>query len=130
MVNSLVPEIAKEDLPQSTLETIVPQVEVPRVIKPAPPRYRNEIAKYIIRRSADCKMCGKCAELCTQGVHVLKGGYKYFAAPRHNVCIGPSCRENVLLARHTARTAIIMITSDEGFMGSLNSQVKRSSRNW
>jgi len=92
--NSLVPEkIAKDDLPQSTLETLVPQVEVPRVIKAAPPRYRNEIAKYIIRRSADCKMCGKCAEVCPQGVHVLKGGYKYFAAPRHNVCIGPSCRE-------------------------------------
>jgi glutamate synthase domain-containing protein 2/NAD-dependent dihydropyrimidine dehydrogenase PreA subunit len=95
LVNSLVPEkMAKEYLPESTRETLVPQVEVPRVIKPAPPRYRNEIAKYIIRRSADCKMCGKCAEVCPQGVHVLKGGYKYFAAPRHNVCIGPSCRES------------------------------------
>jgi len=94
LVNSLVPEkIVKQDLPQSTQDTLVPQAEVPRVIKPAPPRYRNEIAKYIIRRSADCKMCGKCAEVCPQGVHVLKGGYKYFAAPRHNVCIGPSCRE-------------------------------------
>ena len=94
MANSLVPEkITEEDMPQSTLGTQVPQVEVPRAIKPAPPRYRNEIAKYIIRRSADCKLCGKCAEVCPQGVHVLKGGYKYFAAPRHNVCIGPSCRE-------------------------------------
>jgi len=95
LANSLVQEkMAEDNLPQSTLETKVPQAEVPRVVKPAPSRYRNEIAKYIIRRSADCKMCGKCAEICPQGVHVLKGGYKYFAAPRHNVCIGPSCRES------------------------------------
>ncbi|MDD5399477.1 MAG: 4Fe-4S binding protein, partial [Dehalococcoidia bacterium] len=94
MANSLVKEeMAERDLPQSTLETLVPQVEVRREIKPAPPRYRNEIAKYIIRRSDACKLCGKCAEACPQGVHVLKGGYKYFAAPRQNVCIGPSCKE-------------------------------------
>jgi len=94
LASSLVPEkIVKEDLPDNTLETMVPQARVTREIKPAPPRYRNEIAKYIIRRSDDCKLCGKCAEVCPQGVHVLKPGYKYFSAPHQNVCIGPACKD-------------------------------------
>ena len=67
-------------------------MEVARVTRRTPPRYRNEIAKYIIRRSSDCILCGKCAEVCPQGVHVLKPGYKYFAAPQHQVCIGPACQ--------------------------------------
>ena len=83
----------EEILPDNTLKTLVPQVEVARVTRPAPPRYRNEIAKYIIRRSDDCMLCGKCAEVCPQGVHVLKPGYKYFAAPQHQVCIGPACQK-------------------------------------
>ncbi|MEJ2739155.1 MAG: 4Fe-4S binding protein, partial [Dehalococcoidia bacterium] len=93
MVDSLVPEKAyKEILPVNTIKTFVPQIEVPRVVKPAPPRYRNEIAKYIIRRNDDCIRCGKCAEVCPQGVHILKPGYKYFTAPHQHVCIGPSCQ--------------------------------------
>ena len=93
MANSLVQEkMVKENLPDNTLKTLVPQAEVPRVVKPAPPRYRNEIAKYIIRRSDNCRLCGKCVEVCPQGVHVLKEGYKYFAAPHQHVCIGPSCQ--------------------------------------
>ena len=40
----------KEILPENTIKTLVPQVEVSREIRPVPPRYRNEIAKYIIRR--------------------------------------------------------------------------------
>ncbi|MFC2008151.1 glutamate synthase-related protein [Chloroflexota bacterium] len=93
MVDSLVQEEGlKEILPDNTLKTFVPQVEVPYVVRPAPPRYRNEIAKYIIRRSDDCILCGKCARVCPQGVHVLKPGYKYFAAPQHQVCIGPACQ--------------------------------------
>jgi len=82
----------KQILPDNTLKTLVPQAEVARVTRRAPPRYRNEIAKYIIRRSNDCILCGKCAEVCPQGVHVLKPGYKYFAAPQHQVCIGPACQ--------------------------------------
>jgi len=91
---SLAKESARKDiLPGNTAKTLVPQVEVARVVKPAPPRYRNEIAKYIIRRSSDCTLCGKCAEVCPHGVHVLKPGYKLFSAPHLNVCIGPSCAE-------------------------------------
>jgi ferredoxin len=83
----------EEILPDNTVKTLVPQEDVPRVVRPAPSRYRNEIAKYIIRRSDACRLCGKCAEVCPQGVHVLKPGYKYFAAPHQNVCIGPACQE-------------------------------------
>ncbi len=94
MVNSLAREKGLEDiLPESTIKTLVPQAEVPRVVHRAPPRYRNEIAKYIIRRSAACTHCGKCAEVCPQGVHVLKPGYKYFAAAQSHVCVGPSCQK-------------------------------------
>ncbi len=94
MGNSLVHEkIAEDKLPENTVKTLVPQAEVPRVIKTAPPRYRNEIAKYIIRRNDDCILCGKCAKVCPKGVHVLKPGYKYFSAPHLNVCVGPSCKD-------------------------------------
>jgi glutamate synthase domain-containing protein 2/NAD-dependent dihydropyrimidine dehydrogenase PreA subunit len=83
----------KEILPENTIRTLVPQVEVSREIRPVPPRYRNEIAKYIIRRSNDCNLCGKCSQVCPHGVHVLKPGYKLFAAPHLNVCVGPSCQK-------------------------------------
>jgi glutamate synthase domain-containing protein 2/ferredoxin len=94
LADSLVQENKpKQILPENTEKTLVPQVEVPRVIKPAPPRYRNEIAKYIIRRSNNCILCGKCAKVCPYGVHILKPGYKYFTAPHQHVCIGPSCQQ-------------------------------------
>ncbi len=93
MVNFLVQEKqAEQILPENTEKTLVPQVEVPRAVKTAPPRYRNEIAKYIVRRSSDCNLCGKCAQVCPYGVHVLKPGYKNFAAPHNDACIGPSCQ--------------------------------------
>ncbi len=93
MVDSLVQESRQNELlPEKTIATLVPQVDVAREVKPAPPRYRNEIAKYIIRRNDDCRRCGKCAQACPQGVHVLKSGYKLFAAPHLNVCVGPSCQ--------------------------------------
>jgi glutamate synthase domain-containing protein 2/ferredoxin len=85
--------VLEEILPENTIKTLVPQVEVSREVKPAPSRYRNEIAKYIIRRSSDCNFCGKCAQVCPHGVHVLKPGYKLFAAPHLNVCVGPSCQK-------------------------------------
>ena len=87
-------ERAIEDiLPEKTLKTRVPQVAVKRVIKPAPSRYRNEIAKYIVHRSLECKRCGKCVEVCEYGVHARNPGYKYFGEPNHHLCIGPSCEK-------------------------------------
>ncbi|MDD5127107.1 MAG: glutamate synthase-related protein [Dehalococcoidales bacterium] len=94
MVDSLVREKQhKQELPEKTTATFVPQEQVSREVKRAPSRYRNELSKYIIRRSNACILCGKCAELCPQGVHVLKPGYKYFAAPQQQVCIGPACQK-------------------------------------
>ena len=60
----------------------MPQEEVERVVKPAPSRYRNEIAKYIVHRSLDCERCGKCVEVCSHGVHERKPGFKYFGEPQ------------------------------------------------
>jgi glutamate synthase domain-containing protein 2 len=80
-------------LPANTLKTRVPQVQVERKIAPAPPRYRNEVSKYIIRRSHDCIQCGRCAELCPYGVHIRKPGYKYFCEPKSYHCVGPACEK-------------------------------------
>ncbi len=81
-------------LPQATMRTRIGQAMVSRTVRSAPPRFRNEIGKYIVSRSSACVRCGKCVEVCVQGVHVLKNGYKYFTAPQHHVCIGPACAES------------------------------------
>jgi glutamate synthase domain-containing protein 2/ferredoxin len=83
----------KEILPENTVGTLVPQEKVQRVIKSAPSRYRNEIAKYIVHRNLNCKLCGKCVDVCKYKVHVLKPGYKYFAEPKDYLCIGPACEK-------------------------------------
>jgi len=83
----------KEILPENTLQTFVPQENVERVIRHAPSRYRNEIARYITHRNSNCKLCGKCAGVCSYKVHVLKPGYKYFGEPRNHLCIGPACEK-------------------------------------
>ncbi|MGD0337752.1 MAG: glutamate synthase-related protein [Bacteroidota bacterium] len=89
--NKITPE---EILPENTLKTRVPQVEVERTIKPAPSRYRNEIAKYLIYRDEEnCRMCGTCVQTCTKGVHVLKKGYKLFATPQNHKCNGFVCEK-------------------------------------
>ena len=86
-------EKLKELLPANTLKSRVKQVEVDREIKPAKSRFRNEIAKYVIRRSDACVKCGKCAEICPKGVHVRKSGYNLFAEPKSDRCVGPACEK-------------------------------------
>ena len=83
----------EEILPANTLKTCVPQAEVAREVKEAPSRFRNEIGKYVVHRSSECIRCGKCAEVCPYGVHVLKPGYKYFASPKNHLCIGTACEK-------------------------------------
>jgi ferredoxin len=62
-------------------------------IRPAPPRYRNEIGKFRVRRSVACIRCGRCVELCPFGVHLLGRGGRQMPHPRDYRCIGFSCRE-------------------------------------
>jgi len=88
----MAPERSLEQLlPEKTLKTRVPQEHVERLVRPAPSRYRNEIAKYLVHRGPECKRCGKCGEVCAHEVHVHLPGYKYYGEPRHHLCIGPSC---------------------------------------
>ena len=92
----------EEILPRNTFRTRVPQAEIPRNIKPAHSRYRNEIAKYIIYRDEEkCKMCGTCVQTCTKGVHIFKKGYKLFASQQSYKCNGFVCEktENFCVAK-------------------------------
>jgi ferredoxin len=90
----MAPEQLIEDLlPENTLKTRVPQEKVERVARPAPSRYRNEIAKYIVHRNEDCRLCGKCEEVCSRQVHARNPGYRYFGEPGHHLCIGPACEK-------------------------------------
>lgn len=92
----------EELIPENTLNTLVPQVEVPRTIEPAPTRYLNEISKYIIYRDEEkCTLCGVCADICPKGVHVMKPGYKLFAKSKAYKCNYTNCQktENFCVAK-------------------------------
>ncbi|MGW8258391.1 MAG: FMN-binding glutamate synthase family protein, partial [Thermoguttaceae bacterium] len=65
--------------------------EVSRNVRSAPPRYRNEIGKYTIRRASNCANCRRCVEICTEGVHRLPSGYRQVIRPLDYRCIGPEC---------------------------------------
>jgi ferredoxin len=67
--------------------------EVNREVRPAPPRYRNEIGKYSIYRASQCADCGRCVETCSYGVHVRPEGYLHVMRPYDYRCIGPECKE-------------------------------------
>ena len=66
---------------------------VERVVRRAPPRYRNEIGKYSIHRASTCISCGKCVELCGQGVHTRPKGYRQVIRPFDYRCAGPDCEK-------------------------------------
>ena len=70
-----------------------PQATVERVVRPMPDRYRNPIGRYKVRRSADCRSCAVCVDICPYGVHVKPAGYKLPLRPRDYLCIGPKCAE-------------------------------------
>ncbi|MGA2065639.1 MAG: glutamate synthase-related protein [Thermoguttaceae bacterium] len=65
--------------------------EVSREVRPAPPRYRNEIGKYSVRRSSSCAACGRCVEVCPHGVHVRPQGYRAVMRPLDYRCVGFEC---------------------------------------
>ena len=51
----------------------------------------NALGKYKLTRSAKCIACGKCVELCPEGVHVKPAGYAHTLRPKDYLCIGPEC---------------------------------------
>jgi ferredoxin len=71
-----------------------PKSEIP--LKPAPPRFKNPIGKYKVRRNtALCVHCGHCAEVCAYGVHERREGFSRMSRPVEYKCIGFSCSECV-----------------------------------
>jgi len=67
--------------------------EVTREVRPAPPRYRNEIGKFRVHRAQTCQKCGKCVELCPYGVHTRPEGYRSINRPLDYRCIGFECEK-------------------------------------
>ena len=67
--------------------------QIAREVRPAPPRYRNELGKFSIHRSSACVNCGRCVELCPYGVHTRPEGYRFVVRPFDYRCIGPACAE-------------------------------------
>jgi glutamate synthase domain-containing protein 2/ferredoxin len=65
--------------------------EVSREVRPAPPRYRNEIGKFSIRRASNCIACGRCVEVCKHDVHVKPKGYRSILRPFDYRCVGAEC---------------------------------------
>ena len=65
--------------------------QVVREVRPALPRYRNEIGKFRVHRSSDCRLCGRCTETCQYDVHVRPGGYRDLVRPFDYRCMGPDC---------------------------------------
>ena len=71
-------------------------VEYPpkREVRPAPDRFRNNLSKYRIQRSAACIKCGKCIEVCPRGVHVRREGYVDFLSGLDHLCTAEKCKAN------------------------------------
>jgi ferredoxin len=85
----------RADMPQ-TSEAFRSQpdfAQVTREVRPAPPRYRNEIGKFKIHRNSRCVGCGRCVESCPHGVHERPRGYGRIRAPIDYRCVGFECAD-------------------------------------
>ena len=67
--------------------------EVSREVRPAAPRYRNEIGKFSVRRALNFAACGRCVEICRRDVHIRPNGYRSIVRPFDYRCIGVACAE-------------------------------------
>jgi glutamate synthase domain-containing protein 2/ferredoxin len=93
MTTTMAKLLIEEDQPQPG-HSDWPQESVKREIRPVPDRYRNAMGKYRIDRLASCISCGRCAEVCSFGVHTKPEGYKYMLRPQDYRCVGPACSED------------------------------------
>ncbi|MBI4334169.1 MAG: alpha-hydroxy-acid oxidizing protein [Chloroflexi bacterium] len=66
---------------------------LPEVVE-TPSRFRNPIAKYVVRRNSRCANCGLCAQLCPYGVHIRYDGYALPVPPISHKCVGFACAKN------------------------------------
>jgi glutamate synthase domain-containing protein 2/ferredoxin len=82
---------SKVSQPPKAFEENPDFAKVSRIVRPAPPRYRNEIGKYTIHRSAKCESCGKCVVTCEHGVHIRPEAYQLMTRPFDYRCIGSEC---------------------------------------
>ena len=73
--------------------TRLEDADVGREVRPASPRYRNEIGKYSIYRTSRCANCGRCVDTCRHGVHVRPEGYLHVMRPYDYRCVGPDCKD-------------------------------------
>ena len=87
------PSPPPEPEPRDGLLSQPEYAEVSREMRPAAPRYRNEIGKYSIRRASSCVACGRCVELCEHGVHVHPRDYRSIIRPFDYRCIGYDCEK-------------------------------------
>lgn len=62
------------------------QREAGDLVRDCPSRFRNRLSKYKVIRTSACIACGRCAEVCTYGVHVKAGGR--MLAPKSWLCRG------------------------------------------
>ncbi len=67
------------------MHTSYPAVKEPVTLCPS--RFRNQLGKFKVVRTSACVACGKCAEVCSYGVHKKAG--KRMLAPKSHLCRGP-----------------------------------------
>jgi glutamate synthase domain-containing protein 2 len=89
--------------------------DVTRQVRPAPPRYRNEIGKYALHRSTVCAACGRCAEVCRYEVHQRPEGSRQMVRPRDYRCIGPTCAEGADSCLRQCPRQALSITASPAF---------------
>ncbi|MBI5576809.1 MAG: alpha-hydroxy-acid oxidizing protein [Deltaproteobacteria bacterium] len=65
--------------------------DVARDVRPALPRYRNEIGRFSVHRASNCIACGRCVEICAHDVHKRPEGYRPVTRPLDYRCIGFDC---------------------------------------
>ena len=85
---------ASRPQPPSEFQDRPDYAQVSREVREAPPRYRNELGKFSVHRSSACRACGRCVEVCEQGVHTRPRGYGPIVRPFDYRCIGFDCEKS------------------------------------
>jgi ferredoxin len=89
--------------------------QVSREVRPAAPRYRNEIGKFSVHRASSCQRCGKCVELCPHGVHVRRDGDRSVIRPFDYRCIGFECENTDHYCADACENEALSITNNPVF---------------